>query len=85
MAAAGGPLALVQNGDRIEFDVDKRSLRLDVSDAELARRRAAWSPTASFSRGYYQLYVGHVLQADRGADFDFLVGNSGAEVPRDSH
>jgi len=85
-AAAGGALALVQSGDMIELDVAARRLHLDVPEAELARRRAAWKPPQPpFERGYYQLYHQHVLQADRGADLDFLVGRSGAEVPRESH
>ncbi|MFM0642299.1 dihydroxy-acid dehydratase, partial [Paraburkholderia metrosideri] len=84
-AAAGGPLAFVQTGDMIELDVDARRLHLDVTDEELARRRAAWQPPAPPTRGYYKLYVDHVLQADQGADLDFLVGSSGAAVPRDSH
>ncbi|HYS65655.1 MAG TPA: IlvD/Edd family dehydratase [Paraburkholderia sp.] len=84
-AAAGGPLAFVQTGDMIELDVEARRLHLDVTDEELARRRAAWQPPAPPTRGYYKLYVDHVLQADQGADLDFLVGSSGAPVPRDSH
>jgi len=85
-AAAGGPLALVRNGDWIELDVEKRRLHLEVSDAELAKRRAEWKgPPKHLARGYYKLYVDHVLQADRGADLDFLVGGSGAAVPRDNH
>jgi dihydroxy-acid dehydratase len=85
-AAAGGPLALVRNGDMIELDVPARRLHLDVSDAELARRKAAWTPPPRPSeRGYYRLYVDHVLQADKGADLDFLVGKSGARVTRESH
>jgi L-arabonate dehydrase len=85
-AAIGGPLALVRNGDMIELNVSERRLHLDVSDEELARRREAWqAPEASFARGYYKLYVEHVMQADRGADLDFLVGKSGADVPRESH
>ncbi len=85
-AAAGGPLALVQNGDILELDVESRRLHLDVSDGELARRRAAWNPPQwPYDRGYYKLYVDHVMQADRGADLDFLVGSSGTVVTRDSH
>jgi dihydroxy-acid dehydratase len=84
-AAAGGPLALVQTGDMIELDVATRRLHLDVSDDELERRRAAWRAPELPARGYYRLYVEHVLQADQGADLDFLVGASGAPVPRDSH
>jgi L-arabonate dehydrase len=85
-SAAGGPLALVENGDHIELDVDARKLHLDVSDEELARRRAKWQPPQSpYDRGYYKLYIDHVLQADRGADFDFLVGRSGTSITRESH
>jgi L-arabonate dehydrase len=85
-AAAGGPLALVKNGDMIELDVQGRRLHLDVSDEELSRRRAAWQPaTAGHDRGYANLYVEHVNQADVGCDLDFLVGGSGAPVPRESH
>ena len=70
----------------ITLDVAARSLHLHVSDAELEQRLAAWQPpTPPVPRGYTQLYVDHVLQADRGADFDFLVGGSGAPVGRDNH
>lgn len=85
-AAAGGPLALVRTGDPITLDVPARTLTLDVPDAELDRRRTAWQPpTPTAGRGYVGLYVEHVLQADRGADLDFLVGGSGDAVPRQSH
>ena len=85
-AALGGPLALVETGDMIDLDVAARSLHLDVADEELARRRSAWSPPAPKARsGYTWLYVEHVLQADGGADFDFLLGARGDAVPRDSH
>jgi L-arabonate dehydrase len=84
-AAAGGPLALVRNGDLIEVDVPGRRLHLDVSDAELAARRANWQPPAAPKRGWYKLYVDHVQQAHLGADLDVLVGGSGSEVSRDSH
>jgi dihydroxy-acid dehydratase len=84
-AAAGGPLALVRNGDIIELDVPARKLHLEVSEAELAKRRAAWTAPESPKRGYYKLYVEHVQQADKGADLDFLVGGSGTTVTRDSH
>ena len=83
-AAAGGPLALVQTGDMIELDVEARRLHLEVGDEELERRRAAWQAPESPKRGYYKLYVEHVLQADQGADLDFLVGSSGAPVPKSS-
>ena len=84
-SAAGGPLALVKTGDIIELDVAARRLHLDVSDAELAKRRAAWVAPEPPKRGYYKLYVEHVQQADKGADLDFLVGGSGTTVTRDSH
>ena len=84
-AAAGGPLALVRNGDLIEVDVPARRLHLDVSDAELAQRRADWKPAPAPTRGWYKLYVDHVQQAHLGADLDVLVGGSGADVKRDSH
>jgi dihydroxy-acid dehydratase len=85
-AAAGGVLALVENGDIIELDVERRRLQLLVGKAELARRRKLWrNPQPPLSRGYWRLYCEHVLQANDGADFDFLVGTSGAFVPRDNH
>ena len=85
-AALGGPLALVRDGDMIELDVAGRRLHLDVSDAELARRKADWrAPEPAMKGGYQSLYVSHVLQADQGADLDFLVGRRGAAVPRESH
>jgi dihydroxy-acid dehydratase len=85
-AAAGGPLALVQNGDLISLDVAARSLHLHVDDAELERRRAAWQPPKPvLETGYWGLYVKHVLQADEGADLDFLRGQRGAFVPKDNH
>lgn len=85
-AAAGGPLAIVQNGDIVELDVPKRRLHLEISDEELARRLAAWTaPKPPLSSGYWKLYTDHVLQADEGADLDFLVGKRGAFVPRDNH
>ena len=85
-AAAGGPLALVRNGDMIELDVPKRLLFLDVPDEELARRRENWTPPEPpMAGGYQRLYFDHVMQADTGCDLDFLVGNRGAAVPRESH
>ena len=87
-AAAGGPLALVEDGDLIELDVPNRRLDLLVGTAELADRRARTELTRSFAtptRGWEKLYVDHVQQADTGADLDFLVGASGAGVPRESH
>ncbi len=85
-AAAGGALALVENGDEIELDVAKRRLQLLVSDDELAQRRRKWKePEPPLERGYWRLYFDHVLQADEGADLDFLAGKSGNFVPRDNH
>ena len=85
-AAAGGTLALVENGDMIELDVAKRRLHLAVSDKLLAERRQKWkAPKPPLERGYWRLYFDHVLQAHEGADLDFLVGKSGAFVPRDNH
>ena len=84
-AAVGGPLALVRDGDVISLDVQARTLTLEVADEELERRRTEWQPPQRPERGWARLYVDHVLQADRGADLDFLVGGSGADVARDSH
>jgi dihydroxy-acid dehydratase len=85
-AAAGGPLALVRDGDLITLDVAARQLHLHVDEAELARRRAKWQPpTPKLDSGYWKLYTDHVLQADEGADLDFLRGKRGAFVPRDNH
>jgi len=84
-AAAGGPLALVRNGDMVELDVAARRLHVEVTDEEFARRRAEWVAPEVPKRGWYKLYVEHVQQAHLGADLDFLVGGSGAGVPRESH
>ena len=81
-SAVGGPLALVQTGDVIEMDVDKRSLHLAVNDDELARRRQMWkSPVSAFQRGFTQLYQRHVTQAHEGCDFDFLQGTASTPEP----
>jgi L-arabonate dehydrase len=84
-AAVGGPLALVKSGDMIRLDVPSRQLCLEVEDVVLEQRRAQWTPPPSPQRGWAKLYVDHVLQAHEGADLDFLVGGSGAPVPRESH
>ncbi|CAN7298312.1 L-arabinonate dehydratase [Pararhizobium sp. LjRoot235] len=87
-AAEGGPLALVQNGDMIAVDIPARTIHLDVSEEELGRRRAAWvKPDMPVTGGYGKLYIDSVMQADQGADLDFLVGPRGDRVPmdRDSH
>jgi len=73
-ASAGGPLALVRNGDRIRLDAIARKIDLLVEDSELARRRAQWKPPQAPGRGYGRLYVERVTQADKGCDFDFLAG-----------
>jgi dihydroxy-acid dehydratase len=81
-AAVGGPLALVRTGDRIAIDVPARRIHLEVSDEELARRRAAWqAPAPRWQRGYGWMFSRHVLQADQGCDFDFLERDFGAPVP----
>jgi L-arabonate dehydrase len=85
-AAAGGPLALVQEGDMIELDVEARRLHLEISDEELARRRQTWTPLLPATKGgYQQMYIQHVMQASEGADLDFLVGCRGSIVERESH
>jgi dihydroxy-acid dehydratase len=87
-SAAGGPLGLVRTGDMIDLDVDARRLHLDVSDEELAARTQSAESAAAYAaptRGWAKLYVDHVMQADAGADLDFLVGASGDQVSRESH
>ncbi len=87
-SAAGGPLSLVRNGDMIVLDVPGRRLDLDVPPEELLTRRPSEAAEAAYTkplRGWQRLYVDHVMQADKGADLDFLVGASGDEVTRDSH
>jgi L-arabonate dehydrase len=85
-AAAGGPLALVRDGDMIHLDVNQRRLELEVSEEDLARRRSQWRPLEPPMKGGYQdLYVQHVMQANTGADMDFLTGCRGHAVPRESH
>jgi L-arabonate dehydrase len=86
-AAAGGPLAAVRDGDWIELDCEAGRLHLDIPESELADRLATLQlgPAPGKPGGYRALYVQHVLQADEGCDFDFLVGCRGAEVPRHSH
>ena len=86
-AAAGGPLAIVQTGDMIEVDVANRRIHLDLTDAEIAARLADWTPPEipAANGGYTRLYHDAVEGADTGADFSFLKGCRGNEVPRDSH
>ncbi|HXC07711.1 MAG TPA: IlvD/Edd family dehydratase [Steroidobacteraceae bacterium] len=87
-AEAGGPLAMVHDGDEILLDGPNRRLELLISPQELAARTEAWTqerPPPKYSRGYYRLYVEHVMQADKGCDLDFLTGASGSVVDRESH
>ncbi|MEX0351569.1 MAG: IlvD/Edd family dehydratase [Paracoccaceae bacterium] len=85
-ATAGGPLALVRTGDRIRLSASSGVLELLVPEAELAGRRAGWTaPAPHYTRGYAKMYVDHVLQADQGADLDFLVGKDTRPVTRESH
>ncbi len=85
-AAAGGPLAIVQDGDMIEVDVAARRIHLDLPDEEIASRLAAWTcPEEPPTNGYARMFHDHVEGADTGADFDFLKGCRGADVPKDSH
>ena len=87
-AAAGGPLGLVENGDYIILDVANRTLTLDVSAEELSLRKPSAATVDGFAaptRGWERLYVDHVMQANTGADLDFLLGSSGSAVSRESH
>jgi dihydroxy-acid dehydratase len=85
-SAVGGPLALVQQGDEIELDVASRRLELLVEDAELARRRGAWqAPEPASPSGYVRLFHDHVMQADKGCDFDFLIGERTSLVHRGAY
>jgi dihydroxy-acid dehydratase len=81
----GGPLALVRTGDLITVDVPNRRIHMEVSDEELARRRAAWTPPPRrFERGYGWMFSRHIQQADTGCDFDYLETGFGAPVPEPS-
>jgi dihydroxy-acid dehydratase len=84
-AAIGGPLSLVETGDMITLDVPARKLSLEADEVTLSRRRKEWQAPTKPARGWSQLYIEHVLQANEGVDFDFLVGSSGSAVERDSH
>jgi len=87
-AEAGGPLAMVRDGDEILLDGPNRRLELLISAEELAARTSKWTqghPPSKYTRGYYRLYVQHVTQADLGCDLDFLTGASGSVVDRESH
>ncbi|AXE18036.1 dihydroxy-acid dehydratase [Runella rosea] len=85
-SAIGGNLGLVENGDIIEIDIHERYIHWHVSDDEIARRRAAWTPIdLGYNRGHNKLYIEHVTQSHEGCDFDFLIGKSGHKVSRESH
>lgn len=85
-SAAGGVLAIVENGDEIILDVPNRTLRLNVDDAEIKRRLENWkAPDLGINRGYIQMYLDHVEQADKGADMDFLRGKTVNIKLRESH
>jgi len=87
-AAAGGPLAFLRTGDVIHVDVEGRRLHVDVGDEEFAARTQSAESQAAYAapaRGWAKLYVDHVMQADTGADLDFLVGSTGDDVSRESH
>lgn len=85
-ASAGGNFALIQNGDMVILDVEKRSLNIDITGEELQKRKIAWqAPPPATDRGYVSLYIKHVEQANLGTDLDFLKGGSGSDVSRDSH
>jgi L-arabonate dehydrase len=85
-AAAGGNFAVIRTGDLISLDVPNRSLTVALTNEELEARRSSYIPQPSVaSRGYVSLYIGHVMQADLGADLDFLKGGSGSLVTKDSH
>jgi len=78
----GGPLALIKTGDMITVDVPSRKIHLEISDEELANRKAAWvAPAPKYERGYGWMFSKHILQADQGCDFDFLETSFGAAVP----
>jgi dihydroxy-acid dehydratase len=81
----GGPLALVKTGDRVTVDVPNRRIHLEVSDAELSQRKAAWkAPTPHYERGYGKMFTQHILQANQGCDFDYLETSHGAPVSEPS-
>jgi dihydroxy-acid dehydratase len=85
-AAAGGPLAIVRDGDMISLDVPNRRIELEVSDEEVAQRLLDWQPAGAIpDSGYARLHHLHVMGADTGADLDFLKGCRGAPVGKDSH
>jgi dihydroxy-acid dehydratase len=87
-SAAGGPLSKIQSGDIIELDVSARTINVKLSDAELAGRSASPATEKAYAkpdRGWQRMYIDHVMQADTGADLDFLIGSSGSDVTRESH
>ena len=87
-SAAGGPLSKIQSGDIIELDVSARTLNVKLSESELGARLVSPSTENAYAnpdRGWQKIYVDHVMQADTGADLDFLIGSSGSDVTRESH
>jgi dihydroxy-acid dehydratase len=87
-SSAGGPLSKIQSGDIIELDVAARTLNVKVSDSELAARKGSVATENAYAnpdRGWQRMYIDHVMQADTGADLDFLIGSSGSDVTRESH
>jgi dihydroxy-acid dehydratase len=81
-SALGGPLALVRDGDMISLDVPNRKLTLEISDAEMAARKAAWkAPAPHYPRGFGYIHLKHVTQANEGCDFDFLRGTAPIREP----
>jgi dihydroxy-acid dehydratase len=87
-SAAGGPLSKIQSGDIIELDVSARTINVKLSDAELAGRSTSPATEKAYAkpdRGWQRMYIDHVMQADTGADLDFLIGSSGSDVTRESH
>ena len=87
-SAAGGPLSKIKSGDIIELDVAARTLNVKLSDSELAARATSAATEKAYAnpdRGWQRMYIDHVMQADTGADLDFLRGASGSDVTRESH
>ena len=87
-SAARGPFSKIQSGDIIELNVAARTINVKLSDAEIAAREVSAATQTAYAnpdRGWQRLYIDHVMQADTGADLDFLIGSSGSDVTRESH